>query len=63
MMSSRSVVLIAPVRTAIGTFGGSLKDIPAPELGAIATAWSSYWYMDADIAHRGICQISELPDV
>jgi acetyl-CoA C-acetyltransferase len=36
MMSPRSVVLIAPVRTAIGTFGGSLKDIPAPELGAIA---------------------------
>jgi acetyl-CoA C-acetyltransferase len=36
MMSSRSVVLIAPVRTAIGTFGGSLKDIPAPDLGAIA---------------------------
>ena len=27
------------------------------------TAWSSDWYMDADIAHRGICQISELPDV
>jgi acetyl-CoA C-acetyltransferase len=36
MMSSRSVVLIAPVRTAIGTFGGSLKEIPAPDLGAIA---------------------------
>ena len=36
MMSSRSVVLIAPVRTAIGTFDGSLKEIPAPELGALA---------------------------
>jgi acetyl-CoA C-acetyltransferase len=36
MMSPRSVVLIAPVRTAIGTFGGSLKEIPAPDLGAIA---------------------------
>jgi len=35
-MSSRSVVLISPVRTAIGGFGGSLKEIPAPELGAIA---------------------------
>ena len=34
MMSSRSVVLIAPVRTAIGTFGGSLKEMPAPDLGA-----------------------------
>ena len=36
MMSSRSVVLIAPVRTAIGAFVGSLKEIPAPELGALA---------------------------
>ena len=36
MTSPRSVVLIAPVRTAIGTFGGSLKEIPAPDLGAVA---------------------------
>jgi acetyl-CoA C-acetyltransferase len=36
MTSLRSVVLAAPVRTAIGTFGGSLKDIPATELGAAA---------------------------
>jgi acetyl-CoA C-acetyltransferase len=36
MMSARSVVLIAPVRTPIGTFGGSLKEMPAPDLGAIA---------------------------
>jgi acetyl-CoA C-acetyltransferase len=35
-MSRHSVVLIDPVRTAIGTFGGSLKDIPAPDLGAVA---------------------------
>jgi acetyl-CoA C-acetyltransferase len=35
-MTSRSVVFAEPVRTAIGTFGGSLKDIPAPELGAVA---------------------------
>src|SRR5579864_3626082 len=33
-MASRSVVLAGSVRTAIGTFGGSLKDTPAPELGA-----------------------------
>lgn len=33
---SRSVVLAGPVRTAIGTFGGTLKDIPAPDLGAAA---------------------------
>jgi acetyl-CoA C-acetyltransferase len=35
-MTSRSVVFAEPVRTAIGTFGGALKDVPAPELGAVA---------------------------
>jgi acetyl-CoA C-acetyltransferase len=35
-MTSRSVVIAEPVRTAIGAFGGSLKDIPAPDLGAVA---------------------------
>ena len=35
-MSSRSVVIAEPVRTAIGAFGGALKDMPASELGAIA---------------------------
>src|SRR5260370_41157133 len=35
-MSQHSVVVVAPVRTAIGTFGGSLKEIPAPNLGAVA---------------------------
>jgi acetyl-CoA acetyltransferase len=35
-MSKHSVVVVAPLRTAIGTFGGSLKEIPAPELGAAA---------------------------
>jgi acetyl-CoA C-acetyltransferase len=34
-MADRDVVLCAPVRTAIGTFGGSLKDVPATELGAV----------------------------
>ncbi|MBK5206777.1 MAG: acetyl-CoA C-acyltransferase [Polaromonas sp.] len=33
-MNSREVVLCNSVRTAIGTYGGSLKDIPAPDLGA-----------------------------
>src|SRR5213593_2102252 len=33
-MSSRDVVLSHPVRTAIGTFNGTLKDTPASELGA-----------------------------
>jgi acetyl-CoA C-acetyltransferase len=36
MTASGSIVLAVPVRTAIGTFGGSIKDISAPDLGAIA---------------------------
>jgi acetyl-CoA C-acetyltransferase len=36
MTSKHSVVIVEPVRTAIGTFGGTLKDIPAVELGAAA---------------------------
>jgi acetyl-CoA C-acetyltransferase len=35
-MTSRSVVFAEPVRTAIGTFGGTLKEVPAPNLGAVA---------------------------
>src|SRR5438067_10199960 len=33
-MSSRDVVLCHPVRTAIGTYNGTLKGTPATELGA-----------------------------
>ncbi|HET6220544.1 MAG TPA: acetyl-CoA C-acetyltransferase [Dongiaceae bacterium] len=36
MTSRRSVVLSGAVRTAIGTFGGSLKEVAAPDLGAAA---------------------------
>src|ERR1700734_3544520 len=35
-MTSRSVVFAEPVPTAIGAFGGTLKDVPAPDLGAVA---------------------------
>lgn len=35
-MNPREVVICHPVRTAIGTYGGSLKEVPAPELGATA---------------------------
>ena len=35
MTSQRSVVFAEPVRTAIGTFGGS-KDVTAPTLGSVA---------------------------
>jgi len=33
-MSERDVVLCSPVRTAIGTYGGSFKSVTAPDLGA-----------------------------
>jgi acetyl-CoA C-acetyltransferase len=33
-MATHDVVLCSPVRTAIGAYNGSLKTIPAPELGA-----------------------------
>ncbi|MFP5407562.1 MAG: acetyl-CoA C-acyltransferase, partial [Gammaproteobacteria bacterium] len=32
---NREVVVVSGVRTAVGTFGGSLKDIPPTELGAL----------------------------
>jgi acetyl-CoA C-acetyltransferase len=34
----REVVIVSGVRTAIGTFGGSLKDVPPTQLGAIVVA-------------------------
>jgi acetyl-CoA C-acetyltransferase len=35
-MATQDVVLCSPVRTAIGAYNGSLKTIPAPELGGAA---------------------------
>lgn len=35
---SREVVIASATRTAVGSFGGSLKDIPAAQLGGIAIA-------------------------
>lgn len=32
-MANHEIVLCNPVRTAIGTYGGTLKDVPAPNLG------------------------------
>jgi acetyl-CoA C-acetyltransferase len=32
---SREVVVVSAVRTAIGTFGGSLKDVPTVDLAAL----------------------------
>lgn len=34
-MSRFDVVICAPVRTAIGTYGGALKGMPAPDIGSI----------------------------
>ena len=35
-MTNKEVVICSPVRTAIGTYGGTLKDMPAVDLGAVA---------------------------
>ena len=35
-MSNTEVVICSPVRTAIGTYGGTLKEMPAVDLGAVA---------------------------
>ncbi len=35
-MNNRTVYIVSAVRTPIGSFGGSLKDFSAPQLGAIA---------------------------
>ena len=37
-MTQREVVLVSGVRTAIGSFGGSLKSVPPTELGAKVAA-------------------------
>jgi acetyl-CoA C-acetyltransferase len=36
IMSNRTVYIVSAVRTPIGSFGGSLKDFTAPQLGAFA---------------------------
>ena len=34
-MANREIVICSPVRTAIGTYGGTLKDTPAVDIGAV----------------------------
>jgi hypothetical protein len=41
MSSTREVVVVSGVRTAIGGFGGSLKDVPPSDLTAICVRSSS----------------------
>ncbi len=36
MREVREAVIVSGVRTPIGTFGGSLAEVPAPKLGEIA---------------------------
>ena len=38
---SREVVVVSAVRTAIGTFGGALKDVPTTDLAALVVRESS----------------------
>ncbi|HEX9859679.1 MAG TPA: acetyl-CoA C-acyltransferase, partial [Nitrospirota bacterium] len=35
---THDVVIISAARTAIGRFGGALRDVPAPRLGALVIA-------------------------
>src|SRR3954453_21139173 len=46
MTSLRSIVIAEPVRTAVGTFDGTLKHVTAPDLGAAA--------IGAAIQHAGL---------
>ena len=49
----RDVVVVSAVRTAIGTFGGSLKDVPPIELGTtvVREALSRAQVNGADVGH------------
>jgi acetyl-CoA C-acetyltransferase len=49
----RDVVVVSAVRTAIGTFGGSLKDVPPIELGTtvVREALSRAQVQGADVGH------------
>ena len=50
---SREVVVVSAVRTAIGTFGGSLKDVPPTDLGALVVreALARAQTPGADVGH------------
>lgn len=52
-MSNREVVVVGAARTAIGTFGGSLKDVPMTVLGAtvVRAALQRSGAQAADIGH------------
>jgi acetyl-CoA acetyltransferase len=39
-MSTRRAAIVAPMRTPVGTFGGSLRDVPVEDLAATAVKGS-----------------------
>jgi acetyl-CoA acetyltransferase len=50
-MATHDVVLCGPVRTAIGAYNGSLKTIPAPELGAAVVLMRRTTIYDEALKH------------
>ena len=58
-MASPEIVLCHPVRTAIGTYNGSLKGTPATELGATAVLQTTRLIhaMRGDGLERGIATL------
>ncbi|MGZ9712484.1 acetyl-CoA C-acyltransferase family protein [Glaciimonas sp. GNP009] len=52
MANTREVVIVGAARTAIGTYGGSLKDLAPSELGAIAVK-EAFARAKVDPAHAG----------
>ena len=52
----RDVYLVNCCRTAVGSFGGSLKDVPAPELGAIVVkeVLNRAGVKPRDFVHNGV---------
>ena len=50
----REVAIVSPVRTAVGSFGGSLRDVSAAELGSIVIK---------ETLERGVVDAAEVDDV
>ena len=49
----KDVYLVSCCRTAIGTFGGTLKDVPAAQLGSIVAKAGSIWYGSESLFQHG----------
>ncbi|MEC8429063.1 MAG: hypothetical protein VXZ35_11585 [Pseudomonadota bacterium] len=59
-MSKREVVVLSGIRTPIGTFGGSLKDIPPTDLAGkvVANAVERSGLNAEDIDHVVFCKFT-----